>query len=290
MTLQQIKYFLALAKELHYWRTSSEMNITQSALSRQIQSLEAELEIKLFKRTKRKVELTTAGKFLQEQWTPLVVQMDALNTYAKKIQLGTRGSLVINHPGSISYKLLPDLVSKISGAFPGVKTELIQLKHDQEEHFLRTFKIDLCFSRYVHNSDFLASKLFQLDHYAFALPEGHAIKDENALNEDILRAERFILPTLGAGHSYTAQISKVFEHYQISPDVYHESDFGSTVLALVSRGLGVSVVPFSIAEPGFTGVRFIKTPFEVPLYLYWRKDETSPLVRNVLDLILQEEI
>lgn len=68
MDLHSLKYFLALAEELHFWNTASKMNITQSALSRNIQSLESELGIQLFDRNKRNVKLTAAGKFLKEEW------------------------------------------------------------------------------------------------------------------------------------------------------------------------------------------------------------------------------
>lgn len=67
MDIQQIRYFLALAKELHFWNTSEKVGITQSALSRQIMSLESELNVKLFNRDKRNVNLTDAGLFLKEK-------------------------------------------------------------------------------------------------------------------------------------------------------------------------------------------------------------------------------
>ena len=66
MELQQIKYFLALAEELHFWNTAEKMLITQSALSRQIKTLEEELDIRLFERSKRSVKLTEAGAFLRD--------------------------------------------------------------------------------------------------------------------------------------------------------------------------------------------------------------------------------
>ncbi|WP_431241905.1 LysR family transcriptional regulator [Flavobacterium sp. P21] len=67
MDLQQIKYFLALAKELHFWNTAGKMNITQSALSRQIQSLENQLGVQLFERNKRNVKLTARGSISQRK-------------------------------------------------------------------------------------------------------------------------------------------------------------------------------------------------------------------------------
>nr|BFF40125.1 hypothetical protein BACY1_19300 [Tenacibaculum mesophilum] len=66
MTIQQIRYFLILAEELHFWKTAEKVYTSQSSLSRQIQSLEEELGITLFERDKRNVKLTEAGVFLKK--------------------------------------------------------------------------------------------------------------------------------------------------------------------------------------------------------------------------------
>lgn len=285
MTTQQITYFLALAEELHYWQTSYKLNITQSTLSRQIKMLEDELNIELFKRTKRRVELTVAGLFLQKQLQPLEAQLNAAIRYAQKISQGTGGTVIINHPGSVSYDTLPDLLSKVAQLYPNVKVELVQLKHEQEVEFLQSFKLDLAYSRYLHKADFLSSKLVMEDHLAVVIPEDHVIQNENDLVVDILQAQRFILPTLQPGSSYPEIMKQVFLHYGVTPEIYFESDFGSTILGLVERGLGISIMPYSFSATHHPGVRFIKIPFTIPLYVYWRREEENVVVRNILELI-----
>ena len=84
MTIQQIRYFLVLAEELHFWKTSEKVYISQSSLSRQIQALEEELGFMLLERDKRNVKLTEAGKFLQERWSVLLDEMERAQTQAKK--------------------------------------------------------------------------------------------------------------------------------------------------------------------------------------------------------------
>ncbi|MGO3813158.1 LysR family transcriptional regulator, partial [Mesonia sp.] len=84
MTIQQIKYFLILAKELHFWKTAEKVFISQSSLSRQIQSLEDEMGVQLFERDKRNVKLTDTGKFLQEHWTIVIKDLDQIHRQAKK--------------------------------------------------------------------------------------------------------------------------------------------------------------------------------------------------------------
>lgn len=142
MDLQQIKYFLALAKELHFWNTAGKMNITQSALSRHIQALESELGLLLFERNKRNVKLTPAGKFLREKWEIELSELEFIHQFARQIHLGESGTIRIAHPDSISGSLMPDLIARISNAFPKLQVELVQLRYENQQEFLRNYKID----------------------------------------------------------------------------------------------------------------------------------------------------
>jgi len=286
MTTQQIEYFLQLSDELHYWRTSYKVNITQSVLSRQIKALEEELQVSLFKRSNRKVELTSAGKFLQQQWRPIIEQMNASILYARKIHQGEGGSIAINHPGSINYDILPDLLGRVSAALPGIKVELVQLKHTQEIELLKAFQVDLSYSRHMYSEDeLISSKLIRQDTLALVVPVDHPLSKQSDINSKTLQKEHFILATLTDGETYQITMQQIFSNYGIVPNVRFESDFGSMILSLVERGLGISIIPFSYSLAGHPGVRFIKIPFEVPLYLHWRKDEDNAVIRNVLDLL-----
>lgn len=285
MTIQQIDYFLQLSEELHYWRTSYKVNATQSVLSRQIKSLEDELQLQLFKRSNRKVELTPAGKFLQQQWKPLIEQMNAAALYARRIHQGEGGSIAINHPGSISHDLLPDLLSRVAAAYPDVKVELVQVKHTREIEMLKNFEVDLCFSRHQYEGESLSSKLIRQDSLALVVPEKHSIRSLKDVSTKSLQDERFILSTLTDGETFQMKIDGIFSAYKIKPNVRFESDFGSVILSLVKQGLGISVIPFSYSMMDHSGVRFIELPYKVPLYLHWRRDEENAVIKNVLDLI-----
>lgn len=287
MTTQQISYFLALAETLHFWDTSYQLHITQSALSRQIKALEDELQVELFKRTNRKVELTAAGKFLQQQWAPLTEQLQATLYYAQKIHKGEGGSVVINHPGSISHDVLPDLLTRISTTFPHIKIELLQVKHTDEFVLLKNFKVDLCYSRHLHKADFLSSKLVRQDRLALVVPKAHPIRKLSDITMKSLKDERFILSTLSASEVYQTKMEQVFSKYGIEPDVRFESDFGSVILSLVEKGLGISIIPLSYSHSNPPGIRFIQIPFEVPLYLHWRKNEENKVINHVMQLAMR---
>lgn len=147
MELQQIRYFLTLAEELHFWNSAEKLFITQSALSRQIKALEEELGVQLFERSKRTVKLTKAGTFLQEQWLRMMEEIDRLHRQARNIHEGTYGFIRIGYPGSIAYGFLPELISAIASQLPEVKIELVEPTDISFEQLLLNHQLDLGFRR-----------------------------------------------------------------------------------------------------------------------------------------------
>lgn len=284
MDLQQLKYFLALAKELHFWNTSAKMNITQSALSRHIQSLESELGVQLFYRDKRNVKLTPAGKFLQEKWDEELSQMESFHQLARQIHLGESGTIRIAHPDSISSSVLPDFVKKISVAFPNLNLELFQLTNEIQEDYLKNYKIDLAFSRDTNTYSVISEKKLHQENLSFVVPENHPFKTLADISEETLKDQKFLLTT-GDNSSYNMLVQEVLNFYKIKLDSYIRCEFGSTIISLIKNGLGISILPHSYHLHQNTGIRFIPLPFVTDLYIQWRKDDPNPILKNILELV-----
>ena len=285
MDLQQLKYFLALAKELHFWNTSAKMNITQSALSRQIQSLESELGVQLFYRDKRNVKLTPAGKFLQEKWGQELNQMESFHQLAKQIHLGESGSIRIAHPDSISSSVLPEFVKKVSSSFPNLNLELFQLTNEAQEDYLKNYKIDLAFSRDVNTSSAINEKKLGYENLSFVVPENHHFKSLSDISEETLKDQKFLLTTGDYSSSYNLLVQEVIHSYNIKLDTYIRCEFGSTIISLIRNGLGISILPHSYQLHQNAGIRFIPLPFVTDLYIQWRKDDPNPILKNILELV-----
>ena len=286
MNIQQIKYFLALAGKLHYWNTATEMNITQSALTRQIQSLENELGLLLFERNKRNVKLTPAGKFLRDKWEVQLSEIEYIHQLAKQIHLGESGTIKIAHPDSISASIMPDILANIYTKYPKLQVELVQILYENQHEFLRNYKIDLAITRDINTIPGIKSKKIYTDHLALVIPENHPYQTFEDLTKETLEVQKFILPTIDEGSSYGYIIQKLFNSFDFVPDVYLYSEFGSTIIALVRKGLGIAVLPDSYSYHESPGLRFIKLPFQTDLYLNWRADDHNPILSNVLKLIL----
>ena len=255
MKLQQIEIFLELAKELHFWRTAEKMHITQSALSRQVQSLENELGFSLFERSKRRVKLTTAGDYMRLEWQRLFIDIGNIHRRAKQISLGESGTVRIGHPGSITYSFLPDLLAKVSARFPRLKFDLVEASAVDIDHALLSYQIDLGFDRDIPGSEQLSSRPVAQDNFSLFLPENHRFQSEDVKRLADISEEEFILPRLRDGSEYAESLKAIFKTSGFLPNVCIESDFGATILSLVARGLGVSIMPGSYlsASPRASG-------------------------------------
>ncbi|KEO73747.1 LysR family transcriptional regulator [Anditalea andensis] len=287
MELQQIKYFLALAQELHFWNTAEKIFITQSALSRQIKALEDELGLKLFERTKRSVKLTAAGAFLRDKWELMLDEIDLIHRQAKKLQDGESGSIRIGYAGSIAYGFLPDLIASISAHFPELKVDLVEPIDISTEKQLLNYQMDLAFRREPAGNPALQSVCLYSENISLVVPENHHLNEENFGSILDVKDEKFILSGLHHQTYYVASLRQMFNECGMEPNVHIESDFGGMILSLVSKGLGISILPHSYAINNLQGVRFIRLPTLVSLYVTWRKDDPSAVLKNILRQVEQ---
>ncbi|MFD3000449.1 LysR family transcriptional regulator [Pontibacter toksunensis] len=285
MEIQQIKYFLALSQELHFWNTAERMFITQSALSRQIKALEDELGVQLFERSKRSVKLTEAGVFLRDQWLPLLDEINRIHLQARKIHEGAFGTVRIGYPGSIAYGFMPELITSISRTLPELKVELVEPTDVSFEQLLLSYQMDMAFRRDPAENPSLQSTCLYSEPFALVVPSSHHLHEQNFSGFQDLENEKFILSNLAQTTFYTSCLRQIFEDYSFTPDVRIETDFGGMVLGLVSKGLGVSILPHSYSFSALPNVRFITLPYKMNLYVTWRKNDNSPVLRNILQQV-----
>lgn len=261
------------------------MNITQSALSRHIQSLERELDVQLFDRDKRNVKLTPAGMFLKDKWEIEINKLNFLHQTAREIHLGESGTIKIAYPDSISASILPGMVQTIISAFPQLKIELVQLSYENQQQYLLSYKVDLVLTRDTTSDKEISTQKLHSEHLSIVVDEKHVYKQISDLSAATLKLQKFILTPDGNDSSYNQLIEQVFTSYGIVPNIYLHCDFGSTILALVKKGLGISILPDSYQKHEVPGIRFIQLPFQTALFLNWRTEDSNPIITNVLKLI-----
>ena len=286
MNTDYIKSFIVLAKELHFWNAASKLNLPQSTLTRRIQTLEEELSVKLFERTKRNVRLTAAGELLLENWSKIVEDLDLLHAFALKIDQGESGTIAVGFPGSVTYTLLPNILMIISSLYPHMKVKLVEMVYRNTEENLLNYKVDIALSRDIPEAATLNYQKVVDDHFAFVVPGNHPFNDIDDIKAADWSMEKFILPPLNSETDHVKFLLHILDTYHIVPNIFYESDFGNTIISLVAREMGISILPYSYAQNKIENVRFIKTPFESKLHVVWRKNEISKhidlIVKNLL--------
>ena len=285
MDLEQIRYFLTLSQELHFWNAAEKLFITQSALSRHIQAMEDDLGVKLFERNKRNVKLTMAGAFLREQWQRMIEEIDRVHRQAKSMHEGTYGTVSIAYPGSIAYGFLPALISAIANELPEVKLALLEPVDISTEQLLVNYQLDLALRRDPAENPALQSVALYAEHFSLVVPASHPLSQANFKSLAQVKDEKFMLAGLHNHTYYVNTLRELFRTYGFEPNVHIESDFGAMILGLVSKGLGVSIMPSSYAISAPPGVRFINLPQKTKLYAVWRKGDNNAVLKNVLAIV-----
>ncbi|WMW80617.1 LysR family transcriptional regulator [Undibacterium cyanobacteriorum] len=288
MHLQQIQYFLTLADELHFWKTSEKVFITQSALSRHIKSMEEELGVRLFERDKRNVKLTPAGEFLRDQYRRLMLDYQSATRRAQLIAAGESGTLRIGHPASITFSVLPDLLRALHQGHPYIAIQMMEVDAEDVDAFLLADRIDIAFTREPEKSKDLVSEELMTEHFALVVPAQHPYAKRRQLKfSDLakLAEEEFVLPSLTGKSEHANQLRGIFAEAGFQPHIRVESDFGVTLLGLVAKGVGISIMPISYSHHHNHAVRFIPLPTASTLVGIWRRKDHNPTLKTFIALM-----
>lgn len=286
--LRHLEYFRAVAEELNFGRAAERLFISQPGLSRQIKQMEEILEVQLFERTKRKVELTAAGHYLKSEVDYISNHLELTKTQLKEIASGKIGELRIGFLGSAAHTVLPELLVKISQSYPGIQTSLEELSNAMQIEMLEKDKLDLGFVRLARVPDSLQMKVVHQDTFSVVLPLGHPLAEGKFKHVGQLKKENFILFSQDYSSIYYDKIMSICEDRGFSPMITHKSVHALTIFKLVEAGLGVAIVPTSLKEGYDLKVKFMeldKIRQKTELYAVWKKGNRNPAVSRVLDLI-----
>jgi DNA-binding transcriptional LysR family regulator len=286
MELRHLRYFIAVAEELHFSKAAEKLHIAQPPLSQQIQQLETELGVKLFDRkTKRQVQLTEAGKvFLQEAYQ-LLAQLESAVALTQRTGRGETGQLRIGFTSLVIYDLLPLILRKFREQYLEVEIELLELTTSQQEQALRDSLINVGFAHPPLEDDTLSYECIHKETLVVALSSTHSLAQKDyisvrsLLNEPLIMFPRYLAPGL------YDRIMSLFQQANFSPNITQEAIQMQTIIGLVSAGMGVAITPSSLQNLQRSGVVYRPILEEVPLIetaIIWQQDRLTPIVENFL--------
>ncbi len=288
---RHLRYFLAVAEELHFGRAASKLFISQPGLSRQIKQLEEELDTKLFDRDNKKVNLTIAGDYFRKEVQSLAVQFDRAKLNTKLIGEGGIGRISLSYVGSAMQNVIPKLLLSTRNKFPQIKFGLEELDNAKQIEGLLSQKIDLGFVRLNQVQRDLAIQPVFEDTFSLVLPENHPLTKRKFKSLSQLKEEPFILFEKEYSSFYYDIVMSIFDDAGFSPIISHATVHANTIFRLVENNFGISIVPSSLALGYDLKVKFIELkhiPHRTELSVVWNKKNKNPVMNKVLDLILKK--
>jgi DNA-binding transcriptional LysR family regulator len=281
--LRLLRYFVAVAEELHFGRAAERLHISQPSLSRGIRDLERMLDTDLFTRTKRRVRLTDAGRMLFDEAPRALAEVERSLEETRRVGRGEVGELRLGFLPSATIALVPALVRASRAAFPGVRLRLLEMLDDPQLEALHERRIDLGLLRTRESSDELAFEPLQGERLCVVVARDHRLAGRRRVRYADLRDEDLILwPRQGAPETFDAVI-EACRSAGFSPKVIQEATSAYTIIGLVSAGVGVSVLAGSYDARSGSDVVFVPiSGSETTLYLAWRPDEPSAARDNLV--------
>jgi DNA-binding transcriptional LysR family regulator len=279
--LRQLRYFVAVAEELHFRRAAARLHVSQPPLSHQIQQLESELGCRLLLRTRRRVELTPAGEVFLHDARVLLGELDGAVAAARRIGAGQAGRLRINFVGSALLSILPMAVQRFRAARPGVEIDLRERPTAEQLRALAGGAVDAGLVRPpLDLSDELRARVVLRERSVAAVPADHGLARLKRVQLRRLAAEPLVLFPRSQAPGFHDLLLASLTIGGRTPDVVQYAPETTTIVGLVAAGIGVSLVPESVARLGLEGVAYrpVAGAPGAELAVVTRAGEPAPLV------------
>jgi DNA-binding transcriptional LysR family regulator len=272
--LWQLRYFIAVAERLHFGRAAQALHISQPPLSRAIRALEARLGVALFARTRRRVELTAEGAHFLDEARRTLAQLERAALELRGMAAGEQGRLRIGFVSLADYGVLPDLLKTYKAARPAVRLALREMLSPEQAAALASGELDFgLLLPPVAGAERLDHLVMQRERFVAAVPAGHRLaRGRGKLAVSALAGEPFVMVPREIAPGLYDIVAGLAARAGISLDVTQEAIQMQTVVSLVSSGLGVAIVPGSIANLGRRGVVYRELADRHPrldLWLAW---------------------
>jgi DNA-binding transcriptional LysR family regulator len=289
MEMRQLRYFVAVAEELHFGRAAERVHICQPPLSQQIKNLEEELGAALFVRNNKKVSLTDAGAALLEDAKEILKRADAAAERVQGIARGLVGRISLGVILPAMDTFLPDAIREFRLHSPMVEIQLREMGTLAQLDALRAGRIHMGVVRlFQHDTRDLIVETFVREAYVLAVPSGHRLASLDTITLNSLDRESLIFFPRDIHPALYDRIMGCFSAAGSTPIVAQETTTKFASIALVAAGLGVAMVPASAQKQIRSGVVYRPIAGDLPpveLSLVWRREAESRALLNLVSTV-----
>lgn len=285
---RHLRYFLAVAEELHFRKAADKLFVSQPGLSRQIKQMEEELGFPLFERTNKRVTLTKAGKYLREEVALIFKNVEDTFDHAQLIHEGMEGQISFAYVGSAMQNVIPELILKIREDHPNIHYSLREMENPEQIDALLLNDVDLAFVRLEKVPKGLDIRPVFEDTFSLVVPKNFEIENIDLDSLTQFKNEDFILFDPSYSPAYYEQVMEIFKQSGFQPIISHNTVHASTIFRLVENNLGLSIVPSSLRLGYDMKVKFIELdqmPQRTVLSVAWNKSNRNPILGKILSKI-----
>lgn len=285
MELRQLRYFIAVAEELHFTRAAARLHIAQPPLSQQIRALELELHTQLLRRTSRNVELTAAGQAFLEEARRTVAQAERAAQVARQAAKGPTALLRLGFVDSSLHGYVPVLLRRYRREHPEVHVMLSERSSGQQVEAIQRGELQVGLLRPPRGGPQLALEEIGRERLVAALPSDHPLRSRREIGVDDLSGQPLVFFQRSIAPGLHDQLMGLFRAAGLFPMIVEEASEGHTIVGLVAAGLGVSLVPETLSRWRQRDVVYrplANPPAWVAMCVGWRRGDRSEVVATFL--------
>lgn len=283
---RQLRYFVAVAEELHFGRAAQRLHMSQPPLSFQVRQLEEGLGVSLFERTQRSVKLTYAGEVLLVQARAALGKLDEAVDTVRAAARGEAGFLRVGYTAASVYSVIPSLMHAFKERAPRVEVLLHESVSGDLLVDLNEGRLDVGLVRPIAQwPDLVTEKLLE-ERLIVAVPADHPLAQQRIISLSDLHGVPFIGFSQQDSRYFHDMVANLLGTQKVVPTLVQRATQTHAVVALVSAGLGVAIVPDASARVHMDRVEYrplhadrLPRPEQ---HLCWRRDRSSPILRNFL--------
>jgi DNA-binding transcriptional LysR family regulator len=288
MELRHLRYFVAVAEELHFSRAAARLNIAAPTLSAQIQALETSLGAQLFTRKTRSVALTHVGKRFLEEARATLKQASQAELVGRRAARGDTGSLAVGYVlSAVCGGFMPAAIDQFRRSHPDVSFQLNKMETIPQMKALSEGALDIAFARAPDRYPAgLTGFVIERQPFWLAMPEGHRLAAHKEVTPDMFIGEDFVATLLEMEMGFWSNMRVIPSGTQTR--IVTRVPDALSVLAAVASGMGIAVLSASLTRIAIPGVAFRKISKITRTSdhaVVVRKNEGAPVVKAFVSLL-----
>lgn len=244
--LRHIRAFLALARAGSFTRAAADLHMAQPTLTVQIQQLEASIGVRLFDRNKRHVALTQAGRDLLVPLERILIDVEAIAISTEELLEHRRGLVTVAALPSMAASLVPAAIKRLSVTYPGIIVRVHDAVAAEVAALVKSGKVDFGISSQTIGDRELTSEVLVLDRMCAVVSPSHALAAKKSIAVRELAKHPLVVMGKEASSRQVADLA--FDREGVVPNVAYEVTYASSVAGMASAGLGVGILPESVAS------------------------------------------